>query len=205
MILHHRCSHIRKSAGHSLFAAHRSLSQLVTSFFGSQCQGILHILFFAWTTLSKLSLLPGSSFLSRLNCCVSYLQLQDLVFYLRLAKLFQFLPLRKNLISIFFFDFLFPFTFVCHVCHTNSFEFIWFTLIRFSMNIPLTTVKVHSTFAELLSYLTLLNTWEDQRSLDPRGLSASLSFSLPKIGCRSLSAGLKWTRTTDLALIRRAL
>ena len=31
---------IRKSAGYSLCAAHRSLSQLVTSFFGSQCQGI---------------------------------------------------------------------------------------------------------------------------------------------------------------------
>ena len=50
MILHHRCSHIRISAGHSLFAAHRSFSQLVTSFVGSQCQGILHMLFFAWTT-----------------------------------------------------------------------------------------------------------------------------------------------------------
>ncbi len=31
---------IRKSAGQSLFAAHRSLSQLVTSFFGAWCQGI---------------------------------------------------------------------------------------------------------------------------------------------------------------------
>ena len=50
MILHHGCSHIRKSADRSLFAAHRSLSQLVTSFIGSQCQGILHMLFFAWTT-----------------------------------------------------------------------------------------------------------------------------------------------------------
>ena len=51
MILHHGCSHIRKSADRSLFAAPRSLSQLVTSFVGSQCQGILHMLFFAWTTL----------------------------------------------------------------------------------------------------------------------------------------------------------
>ena len=38
---------IRKSAGQSLFAAHRSLSQLVTSFVGSQCQGILRMLFYA--------------------------------------------------------------------------------------------------------------------------------------------------------------
>ena len=50
MVLHHGCSHIRKSADRSLYAAPRSLSQLVTSFVGSQCQGILHMLFHAWTT-----------------------------------------------------------------------------------------------------------------------------------------------------------
>ena len=33
-------SPIRKSAGQRIFAPHRSLSQLVTSFIGSQCQGI---------------------------------------------------------------------------------------------------------------------------------------------------------------------
>ena len=51
MILHHGCSHIRTSPDQCLFAAPRSFSQLVTSFIGSQCQGILHMLFFAWTTL----------------------------------------------------------------------------------------------------------------------------------------------------------
>ena len=39
---------IRKSADQCLCAAPRSLSQLVTSFIGSWCQGILHVLFFAW-------------------------------------------------------------------------------------------------------------------------------------------------------------
>ena len=34
---------IRKSTGQSSFAAHRSLSQLVTSFFGAWCQGIHHM------------------------------------------------------------------------------------------------------------------------------------------------------------------
>ena len=38
-------SPIRKSAGRRIFAPHRSLSQLVTSFFGSQCQGIRLMLF----------------------------------------------------------------------------------------------------------------------------------------------------------------
>ena len=50
MILHHECFHIRKSADRSLFAAPRSLSQLVTSFFGSWCQGIHLMLLFAWTS-----------------------------------------------------------------------------------------------------------------------------------------------------------
>ena len=39
---------IRKSADRGSFAAPRSLSQLVTSFFGSYCQGILLALFFTW-------------------------------------------------------------------------------------------------------------------------------------------------------------
>ena len=54
-ILHRVCSHIRKSADRSLYAAPRSLSQLVTSFVGSQCQGILHMLLFAWTTFLRCS------------------------------------------------------------------------------------------------------------------------------------------------------
>ena len=42
---------IRKSADQCLFTAPRSLSQLVTSFFGSWCQGIHLMLFIAWTLL----------------------------------------------------------------------------------------------------------------------------------------------------------
>ena len=47
VILHHGGFPIRKSADQYLFTAPRSLSQLVTSFFGSQCQGIHLMLFFA--------------------------------------------------------------------------------------------------------------------------------------------------------------
>ena len=43
---------IRKSADHWLFAPTRSLSQLVTSFIVSQCQGILPALLVAWPDLS---------------------------------------------------------------------------------------------------------------------------------------------------------
>ena len=46
-ILHHGGFPIRISADQGLFAAPRSFSQLVTSFVGSQCQGILSVLFLA--------------------------------------------------------------------------------------------------------------------------------------------------------------
>ena len=49
MTLRHESSLIRKSAGQSLFPTHRSLSQVITSFVGSWCQGIHLMLFFAWT------------------------------------------------------------------------------------------------------------------------------------------------------------
>ena len=38
---------IQKSTDQSLFATPRSLSQLITSFFGAKCQGIHHTLFIA--------------------------------------------------------------------------------------------------------------------------------------------------------------
>ena len=42
------CFHIRKSPDHWLCAPTRSLSQLITSFIGSWCQGIHHAPFVAW-------------------------------------------------------------------------------------------------------------------------------------------------------------
>ena len=48
-VLHRECFHIRISADRSSFAAPRSFSQLVTSFFGSWCQGIHLMLLFTWT------------------------------------------------------------------------------------------------------------------------------------------------------------
>ena len=55
MILHHEGFPIRKSADRCLFTAPRSLSQLVTSFFGSWCQGIHLMLLVAWTSLSYIT------------------------------------------------------------------------------------------------------------------------------------------------------
>ena len=75
LILHQRGFPIRKSADRSLFAAPRSLSQLVTSFVGSWCQGIHLVLFIAWTSLFAIFCLSfannllqwKSFFLSRCN------------------------------------------------------------------------------------------------------------------------------------------
>ena len=142
MILHHGCSHIRKSAGRSLFAAHRSLSQLVTSFIGSQCQGILHMLFFAWTTFMFWSY-EQSSDCSGLNITVLViawiavfhtLQLLGAVFYLPLlAKLFRFTLLvwRKNLISINRFLCFFPL--LCLSCMSHWFFSESICLVSYSV------------------------------------------------------------------------
>ena len=128
MILHHVCSHIRISAAHSLFAAPRSFSQLVTSFIGSQCQGILHMLFFAWTTLKYSILLVYPWYTSVLIAWIAVFHTCSEYLSIFLTKLF-FYPKQKNLISFSRYFFVFPFTFVCHVCHTNSFELICYKFL----------------------------------------------------------------------------
>ena len=55
--LRYECFHIRTPTGRSLFAAHRSFSQLVASFIGSWCQGIHLMLFFAWTIFQTFAVL----------------------------------------------------------------------------------------------------------------------------------------------------
>ena len=104
MILHHEGFPIRKSAGRSLFAAHRSLSQLVTSFFGSWCQGIPLVLFFAWTPL----------YIFRYTLCSRLLELLCITFYsyfFSLAKLcFLFTQFYGK---TFFLVFLFLYTCSC--------------------------------------------------------------------------------------------
>ena len=59
MILHHGGFPIRKSTDRSLFAAPRSLSQLVTSFIGSWCQGIPLALLLAWPCRTAFQLLSS--------------------------------------------------------------------------------------------------------------------------------------------------
>ena len=121
MILHHGCSHIRKSADRSLFAAPRSLSQLITSFFGSQCQGILHMLFFAWTTFCISGDILRFSFLSLELLCFSYLQLKDIHFpwLPSFGKIVSFYPNTEKpdffVVSLLLWFLVFSLYYVCHV------------------------------------------------------------------------------------------
>ena len=102
LILHQVCSHIRRSAGRCLFTAHRSLSQLVTSFFGSWCQGIHLTLFFAWTYLFWFS---NQIFLN----CLSFVNKLGF-FSLRIEKAFCALFVILNLSSTFRWNCTLPFT-----------------------------------------------------------------------------------------------
>ena len=65
----HVCFHIRISTDRGICAPPRSFSQLVTSFFGSQCQGIHHLPFFVWPSVSLLRMLACILWSFGLGCC----------------------------------------------------------------------------------------------------------------------------------------
>ena len=126
MVLHHSGFPIRRSPDQCLFTAPRGLSQLVTSFFGSWCQGIHLMLFFAWTSLIDLSINHALSFIANnffYGCVFTIFRL--------ISKICSFLlhHIRKDLL-IFIIHFIprnktWSFLIIC------SFLFLF---IRFSMN-----------------------------------------------------------------------
>ena len=135
-VLHLRGFPIRKSADRSLFAAPRSLSQLVTSFVGSWCQGIHLMLFLAWTSSSfKFSRLKLSlSCLSLANnWLVIFFSFEKTFYYFRLVWRFVVfvtqLTERPYLIIADpeSFDSIKSFSIIC--------SFLYISFIRFSMNI----------------------------------------------------------------------
>ena len=92
---------IRKSAGRRIFAPNRSLSQLVTSFVGSQCQGILLVLFLAWPlclNLLELFEIVRLSFLRMIPIIIFHIRISFLI-QLALAVyyfLFSFQSTKEN-------------------------------------------------------------------------------------------------------------
>ena len=128
VILHHGGFPIRKSADQYLFTAPRSLSQLVTSFFGSQCQGIHLMLFFAWTVFRlfssllelRLQLIVWVAFSlcrSKAFFVFYHLAMAKLQFSHFIGKTFK----KSNLLKIF---------------AQLSVRLLFFLFIQFSMNIP---------------------------------------------------------------------
>ena len=128
---------IRIPADLRLFAAPRSFSQLIASFFGFWCQGIHPVLFLAWTSWAIANLFFRSK-------CFSVFTLSYQYFYC---------------------------TPLCYVVVIVTLMFPWiFNITRFAFS-PFVFYSVFN-----VQFLTI-----------------------PRLG------GLKWARTTDLALIRRAL
>ena len=150
MSLHHECFHIRKSADRSLFAAPRSLSQLVTSFFGSWCQGIHLMLLFAWTSFwIFFSCSLWIAWVS-LNICFGFLFAVKRFdpFYVFSVRLRSFNLTFGNCSSLpkFFgktYSNLFLFIKMCPLLSVRFYSFYFF--IRFSMNIFF-TVRILALF-----------------------------------------------------------
>ena len=159
MVLHHGGFPIRKSAGQSLFAAHRSLSQLVTSFIGSWCQGIHLTLLFAWTS------------------CIMYLTI--LWFSLNCLSFFE-LYVQDYWLLFAWKDFLFAFC-TCFWVIPPFGEIVFFPF-RLERHIIKIICPLLFVFYSNLSSIQLSKIFE------PLGSGRS-----------------GWTRTIDLALIRRAL
>ena len=171
VVLHHGGFPIRTSAGQSLFPARRGFSQVITSFFGSRCQGIHLMLFFAWTASLALFSLP-----------------------LRNFKLFKFascLSFANN---------------CCLGCveKTVSFETSFPTLLFpppdtlvsdsdlvvcshfFGKTFDISLIFLYTTICSFLLFYSVFNEHLPLYHICDTG-------------------GLKWTRTTDLPLIRRVL
>ena len=181
MVLHHRGFPIRKSADRSSFAAPRSLSQLVTSFFGSLCQGIHLMLLFAWTFLFFLSLVllyellefhKTNNFVWLSILCEKVLSFLLWIVFPPFGEIVIYPNLERP--SDFFANLL-----VLNLCVLLSVRFLLFNTL-FGFQWTYIQDQLHS---RVLCSHSLCRSWSP-------GLRAG---------------GLKWTRTTDLALIRRAL
>ena len=135
MTLHHRGFPSRKSADRSLFAAPRSLSQRITSFFGSWCQGIHLMLLFAWTfcigllTFAVLWIAWVSSYIFRFaikKLCFFTVSFSSCVF---------------TLVEIVFLPYFVERPIFLNIMSSISVRFYSFTFIRFSMNMVLTGIS----------------------------------------------------------------
>ena len=151
MILHHGGFPIRKSTGRSLFAAHRSLSQLVTSFFGSWCQGIPFMLLLAWTSvycLSNISVLSLELLCITFFSCLIFSLWQNWIFLPFLER-----PDFKLICYLCLFPFLLYLSLFVYLNSSFLFGFQW-TFACFRLRLSF------SRLSRLHKYLIILSTYE---------------------------------------------
>ena len=180
---------IRKSTDRWIFAPPRGLSQLVTSFFGSWCQGIRRMLLLAWPRPENLwfeghALKSQSSFVTLIFQTIS-----------RSPWVSTFLHYVSKSCKVFRYQ-----------CVLNTFSYpfsIWKNLYFFLLLLRYSVFKQHKR-------LSSPGGDEESRTPDPllaRQVLSQLSYTPILIGnhIQDWCGGLKWTRTTDLTLIRRVL
>ena len=149
---------IRISTGRSSFAAHRSFSQLTTSFFGSWCQGIRPVLLLALSLRTQYHSRQG-------NC-------------------------RVHLLFLFSWYWSFHTYFSMH------------ELLK-SIEIVIGNISALRFYASLPTILSIfLMSFSPRITRKHHLLCLLVSIYMQLSRC---SGGPKWTRTTDLTLIRRAL
>ena len=168
------CS-IRKSTDQSVLTAPRSLSQLITSFFGSQCQGIRPALFLA---LPFVSCSEFSWLLINILCS----------FYPTITFKLSFYT-RSILICITFALFCFQVAFCSFWEQISIINSSWLLKYAFKKIIFQFLLCSGSISTLLFAFCEVLFSF------------VYFSFSAK----RKVNGGHKWTRTIDLTLIRRAL
>ena len=142
MILHHRGFPIRKSTGRSLFAAHRSLSQLVTSFIGSWCQGIPFMLLLAWTSV----------YCHQYICSLAWIAVYhvfQLLNFFALAKLNFFTLLERPDFKLICYLCLFPF-----LLYLSLFVYLNSSLLLFGFQWTFACFRLRLSLSRLSGFIT---------------------------------------------------
>ena len=201
---------IRISTDQWLFAPLRSFSQLITSFIGSWCLGIHPMLLLAWPFAKPpISWRFGRSCNWRLS--VTFFQVLMSYFYDWfssdcLLHVFEFSILKVT--SYHFWYFSYPYFCLLFVSHSHVRQFValhyivfkvqWFRCRNFKF---LTKLKFLGSLTQSVRLVEIMRFELMTPCLQGR---CSPNWAIPPWVDNSIS-GLKWTRTTDLTLIRRAL
>ena len=131
---------IRIPADLRLFAAPRSFSQLIASFFGFRCQGIHPVLFLAWTSWASQIFVWSSCVLFQ-HCHINISIVRHFCFIVVFFTLY--IPVFCKYYSICFSPFVFYSVFKVHIDKITS----WFDLCKLLRNLSHQTFHLLTCFA----------------------------------------------------------